>query len=50
MKVGSIVIPVKGRFKGLQCRVVAFEHAGLIKISYGNAATWEWRIDLELIR
>ena len=50
MNIGSIVIPFKGKFKGLQCQVVAFESAGLTKIAHGNEVTWEWYIDLEVVR
>jgi len=49
MNIGSIVIPCKGRFKGLQCQVVSFEAASLVKIAHGNDATWEWYIDLDVV-
>ena len=52
MKLHSIVIPSKGRFKGLQCMVVGHYGDGnnLVKIAYGNDATYEWHIDLEIVR
>lgn len=49
MYINSIVVPLKGAFKGLQCQVVAFEGAGLVKISHGNDVTWEWYIDLDVL-
>ena len=49
MKINSIVIPYKGRFKGLQCQVVEMSAAGLIKIVHGNQAAWEWSVDLEVV-
>jgi hypothetical protein len=49
MKIGSIVVPWKGMFKGLQCVVVEFDGASLVKIAHGNHATWEWYIDLDVI-
>lgn len=36
MNINSIVIPYRGRFKGLQCQVVAFGGAGLVKIAHGK--------------
>jgi len=49
MNINSIVIPYKGKFKGLQCQVVGFEGAGLVKIAHGDEVTWEWYIDLEVV-
>lgn len=48
MNIHSIVIPLKGRFKGLQCQVLGFDGASLVKIGHGNDVTWEWYIDLEV--
>ncbi len=52
MKLHSIVIPHKGRFKGFQCMVVGHygDGSNLVKIAYGNDATYEWRVDLEIVR
>ena len=50
MNIGSVVIPYKGKFKGLQCQVVAFDGASLVKIAHGNEVTWEWYIDLDVVR
>jgi hypothetical protein len=50
MNIGSIVVPFKGKFKGLQCQVVEFQGASLVKIAHGNEATWEWYIDLDVVK
>jgi ribosomal protein L24 len=46
LKIGDIVIPLKGPFKGKQCEVISMSEAGLIYIICNNSKTAEWRVDL----
>ena len=49
MKIGDIVIPLKGPFKGKQCEVMGMSEVGLIYIICNNCKSAEWRVDLTLI-